>query len=627
VTTRTVSGSPTRSAPAAPRRRTAGPTQPRSTGHLHPVKRTRAPAGPRPRAGARPPARRLVALLVALVLGLVAILARLVQLQVRDASEYRELATSQRVRQIPLPPTRGSIFDRDGREMALSMPAKAVFADPELVTDPQRAATVVAKALDVKAVTVRRLIRGPGRFVYLARGVDLDSAATLKAALEKEQISGIGFLDESVRRYPAGNLAPHVVGFVGIDGQGLAGLERQHDEVLAGRSGHATVEANPQGILIPQGRNVDVPPIPGQDLVLTIDSEIQYRAQRALVDAVKENDAKGGTVIVLEPHTGEILAMATYPWFDPNRFGEADQEDVRNRAVTDVYEPGSVNKVVTAAAALEEGLLHQRDRVVVPSYVRLYSKVFRDVHDYPGDEMTLGDILAYSSNVGAITVARRLGEERLAEYLHRFGLGEETGLGFPGESAGILPPLDRWSGVHIGTVPIGQGVAVTPLQMAAVYATVANGGVWVQPKLVRATVGRDGGRTPTPPSPTRRVVSPETASWLTRMLGLAVEAGTGSLAEIPNFWVAGKTGTARKPKEDGTGYHSDRFVASFIGFVPASNPAVVVAAVIDEPKFVYGGIVSAPLFREVARFALAKLRVAPAPKVPLPPHAVPIPRG
>jgi cell division protein FtsI (penicillin-binding protein 3) len=578
---------------------------------------TRSRSGVRKRNPARTPPGRLVALLLVLALGFSGILVRLVQLQVRDAPSYRALARDQRVRTITLPATRGSVFDRNGEELALSLPAKAVYADPSLVSNPADEAREVADSLGLDFADVFAALHQPGRFVYLARGVDPQAAARLEA----RNLRGVGFLSESRRYYPARDLAPQVLGLVGLDGAGLAGLELQYQKSLAGRSGHEVVEANPRGLLIPQGANVAVPPVPGDDLILTIDREIQYLAQSALVEAVRGNHAKGGTVIVMDPASGEVLAMADYPGFDPNRFAQGDLKAVRNRAVTDAYEPGSVNKVITAAAAIQESVLTLKQRLRVPGSYRLYTKVFHDAHSHPAQAMTLADIIAYSSNVGTIKVAAMLGKHRFYSYLQRFGLTRRTGIGFPGESSGILPPPDQWSGTSMGTIPLGQGIAVTPLQMATVYATIANRGVWVQPRLVRGVVGSDGRVSSVGQPRSRLVISPQTADVVSRMLAYAVRVGTGKEAQIPGFWVAGKTGTARKVNKDGTGY-SNKYVASFIGFAPAAIPAVVVAAVLDEPSTVYGGIAAAPLFRKVAHFALARLRITPAPRLPIPPHAV-----
>jgi cell division protein FtsI (penicillin-binding protein 3) len=573
----------------------------------------------------KPPAHRLVTVFLVLALGLSGILARLIVLQVKDASAYETMALDQRIKSIALPATRGTILDRGGQELAMSLPAKAVFADPGLVENAKAKARTVASVLgldreEVRAKLARRATDSgkPVRFVYLARGVDARTAEKLEA----KKLSGIGFLDESRRHYPAGPLAPQVLGFVGVDGSGLAGLELQYQRLLAGRAGHQVVEAGQDGTFIPQGTSQAVAPVRGSDLLLTIDKDIQYRAQVTLARAVKDNRAKGGTLIAMDPRTGDILAMATSPGFDPNRFGGADPDSLRNRAVTDMYEPGSANKVITAAAALEEGLITPIDRLEVADHLQLSNKVFHDSHEHETEPMTLGDILAYSSNVGTIKVADRLGPDLLSTYLHRFGFGRTTGLGFPGEAAGLLAPANQWWGTSMGTIPIGQGIAVTPLQMAAVYATVANGGVWTEPRVVRGTVDPTGRIHPAPAPQTRQVISAQTASALVRMLAYGVEVGTGTEAQIPGYWVAGKTGTARKPLTDARGY-SDRYVASFIGFAPASRPVVLVAAVLDEPETVYGGVAAAPVFQDVVRFALAKLRVAPAPRPPLPPHAVP----
>jgi cell division protein FtsI (penicillin-binding protein 3) len=452
--------------------------------------------------------------------------------------------------------------------------------------------------------------------VYLARRVE----PAVAEKIEGLRLPGIGLLEESRRWYPAGDLASHVVGFVGLDGVGLAGLELQYEKVLAGRTGELVVEQDPAGHLIPQSESRHVRPIPGGDLVLTIDRDLQYRAQRALARAVKKNGARGGTVIVMDPATGEILAMTTYPGFDANLASDAPDESLRNRAITDVYEPGSVNKVITASVALEKGIVGTREVFRVPDHRRVGPKVFHDAHPHPPMRMTLADIVALSSNVGSIQVAQRVGKQRLDTYLKRFGFGRRTGVGFPGEGEGILPPTAEWWETGIGTIPIGQGIAVTPLQIASVYATIANGGLRVRPRLVRGVIDARGEFQPGPPPEHRRVVSASTARTITSMLSYAVEAGTGAEAQIPGYWVAGKTGTARKPLEKARGY-SDQYVASFIGFTPAAAPRLVVAAILDEPETVYGSIAAAPLFQEVARFALTQQHIPSSRPLPPPPSA------
>jgi cell division protein FtsI (penicillin-binding protein 3) len=565
----------------------------------------------------RPPSGRLVALFAVLTLAFGGVASRLVLLRVREGRAYASLATEQRVRRITLPAERGTLYDRSMHELALSLPAKAIYADPAQVVQPSETASRLGPILGVGVAALRRALTEPSRFEYLARRVDLDVALRI----EDLQLSGIGTLDEPKRQYPGGTLAAQVLGFVGLDGTGLAGLELQYEDVLAGRPGEMVVEQDPDGLAIPQGLRRTVPPRRGRDLVLTLDKDLQYHAERALSGAIRDNGAIGGTVIVLDPATGDVLAMASEPGFDANDFSTARPFRTKNRGVTDVYEPGSVNKVITAAAALEEGVIAPTDRMWVPGKIPVADRVFHEAHPHPTMAMTLTDVIAQSSNVGTIMTADLLGSERLDAYLRDFGFGAETGVGFPGESDGILMAEEDWWGTSMATIPIGQGIAVTPLQMASVYATIANGGVRVPPRLVRGTVGADGDVTESAPPEGRRVVSPRTARLVTGMLAHAVDAGTGREAQIPGYWVAGKTGTARKPLKGARGY-SDQYVASFIGFAPARDPAVVVAAVIDEPDTVYGGVASAPLFREVAHFALAHLRVATSERPRVPPTVV-----
>lgn len=565
----------------------------------------------------RPPLGRLVAVFVTLSLGLGGILARLAFLQVKDARAYEVAALRQRVHTIALPASRGSLLDRHGEELALSLPAKDIYADPRYVKDVDGTARDVSGALHIPLRAVLRALREKSSFVYLARQVDADVAANL----EEEQLPGIGFLDDAKRYYPSGPLAPQTLGFVGIDGTGLAGLELEYQRQLAGRPGKRTVEVDPSGHIIPQGVNRDVPPVPGQDVVSTLDREIQYRVQQALAAAVKQNHAKGGTVIVMDPHTGDILALASYPWFDPAHFATTPPARLRNPAIVDVYEPGSVNKVITASAAIQDRVIPLDRTLTVPDHWPVGDHVFHDAHTHPAEAMTLADIIAESSNVGTIRVAGMLGPTRIAQFLARFGLGQYTGIDFPGESAGIVPLLADWTSTSMGTIPVGQGLAVTPLQMVAAYAAVANDGVWVQPRLVRGFTDGDGTFHRAPGSPTRRVVSARTARLVRQILAFAVDAGTGVNAQIPGYWVAGKTGTALVPKTNGPGY-SNRYIASFIGMVPAADPRLVVAAIIDRPVTVYGAVAAAPLFQEVAHYALARLRISPAPRLPLPPHVL-----
>jgi cell division protein FtsI (penicillin-binding protein 3) len=562
----------------------------------------------------RPPAGRLLTLLAAMVLGLVAVVGRLAVLQVRDHRALAAEGLRQRVHLLELPAERGRIVDRSGAPLAITLDARDVYADPRYVTDPAREAATIARILDLRRRPVERLLRGETSFVYVARQVDEEVADRLAA----KALPGIGFLEVPKRSYPAGPLAPQVLGFVGVDATGLAGLEYEYEEVLAGRPGTRSVELSADGLPIPAGIEVVEPAAPGRTLVTTLDRELQYLAQEAIRRAVRDNRAEAGTIVVMDPRTGDVYAMASAPWFDPNAFQRADRSAIRNRAVTDTLEPGSVNKVVTAAAALESGAVGVREVFEVPWRMRVGGYTVHDSHPHALEEMTLADIVARSSNIGSALVAERVGSGRLASVLSRFGYGRPTGVGFPGEVGGRLPERRSWTEVTRTTVSYGQGISMTPLQMAAVYATVANGGVWVRPRLVRGTVAPGGRFVAAPPTERRRVVSEETASMLTRMLASVVETGTGGAAQIPGYQVAGKTGTARKLVD---GRYVQRYMASFVGFLPASRPRVVIAVTLDEPETVYGGVAAAPAFSEVARHVIQRFAIPAAPPVPLPPRA------
>ena len=556
----------------------------------------------------RPPMRRLIGLLAVLVLAMGAIVLRLSVLQVSQAREYRSYALDQRLHTVTLPASRGRVLDRSDEAMAISLPARDVYVDPRYVTEPWDEAQTISRILGLKVRDLVPQLTADTTFVYVARQVDLETAGRL----ERLHLAGIGFLPSSRRAYPAGALAPQVLGFVGVDGIGLAGLELEYQSVLAGKPGERTQELDPSGQPIVGGIDAERLPAPGSDLVVTIDRDFQFQVQAALEEAVKANQAQGGTVIVMDPRTGDVYAMATYPWFDPKEFATAKPATWRNRAVTDVFEPGSVNKVITAAATVQERSLPLDELLSVPWKMRVGDFVIHDAHPHGLEQMTLGDVVAQSSNIGAVEVAERLGAPRLATYLSKFGLGQVTGIGFPGESAGMMLPLYLWSDTSLATMAYGQGIAVTPLQMISVYATIANGGAWVRPRLVRGTVDPQGAFHPAAPSPTRRVVSDATAQMVTRMLAYAVKAGTGTAAQIPGFRVAGKTGTARIPKPTG-GYYADRYFASFIGYLPAADPEISILISLDDPVggAYYGGSVAGPVFRAVAEKVTQYLGIPP----------------
>ena len=568
----------------------------------------------------RPPAGRLLALLIGMALALGGIVVRLAVLQVRESGTYEALGVEQRVRTEQLSAHRAEILDRNGSPLAITLDARDVYANPTLVTDPVGEAGTLAPILGVPRADVMAALRTTGTtFAYVDRGVPVDVATHVSDLA----LPGIGVLPSERRMYPSGSIAAQVVGVTNVDGTGITGLERQYDGPLAGTPGERTVELSAMGQEIAGGVQIDQEPQPGPDLELTIDRQMQFQTQVYLRQAVAANHAKGGTVIVMDPRTGEIYAMATYPSFDPNAFSTADPSHLVNRAVTDTFEPGSVNKTITAAAALSSGVVRPTDTFQVAGTRSIEGYTIHDAESHGTETMTLGDIIAHSSNVGVSLVADRVGNQRLEQTFHAFGYGAPTGVGFPGEAAGSMQPSDQWSAITRATVSFGAGVAVSPLQMAAVYAAIANGGTYVQPSLVRATVGTDGVATPVPAAPHHRVVSAATSKQLTEMLAYAVQDGTGYAAQIAGYQVAGKTGTAKKV--DSAGKYIDRYVASFIGFLPASQPKVVIAAILDEPDTVYGGVAAAPLFQHVARYAIQRLGIEPSAPVALPPHRLAAP--
>lgn len=566
--------------------------------------------------------RRIMGGLLVLCLAFGGVVVRLVDVQVQDAARWAERGAAQRARTIELPPRRGRLYDREGDILATSVDAATVYADPRAYRpatgqdgrvippagDAADVAARLAPLLGREPADLQELLERDAHFVYLGRQLDWELGQRIVAL----DLPGIGILTEPDRVYPGGDLAGQVVGFTDIDGVGLHGLEFQHDTVLRGRPGQLAVEQAPGGLSIASGVRQLVPPAAGTDLVLTIDRDIQHVAERAAADAVAQFSARGASVVVLEVGTGEILAMASAPTFDPDDRRTTDPAAFRNRAVTDVFEPGSVQKAITAAAALEEGVVTPQTTMLVPDHLQVGSKRFTDSHEHPTEEMTFARVIEESSNIGTIMVAQELGEQRLASYLQRFGFGQRLGVDFPGESPGIVPPVESWWNTSLPTISIGQGVAVTLLQAASFYATIGNDGVAVQPRILRGTVGEDGRLTPTDRGEAHPVVSPETAQALRRILADVVsgERGTGKAAAVPGYDVAGKTGTARKPRTDGRGY-SDQYVASFVGLAPIENPRLVVAVMVDEPYPIYGGVVAAPVFREVMQFALLHRKVTP----------------
>jgi cell division protein FtsI (penicillin-binding protein 3) len=542
-----------------------------------------------------------------LILVVVAFGLRLVQLQAIDAPAYAAAANAQRARTIVLPAERGSITDASGHPLAMTVDGRAVYADPKNVVDASAEALALAPVLNLDAASLTEKLQRKGRFVYLARALTPEIGDRVSAL----KLPGIGTVQEPRRIYPNTAIASNVIGFVGVDGHGLGGLEYLSDKTLAGRDGKQTEQIGRDGRIIPSAQRAVQAAVPGRDLVLTLDRDIQWEAQRAIAQQVKKTGADSGTVIVMNPRTGEVLALAVAPSFDSSQPGAAPAEDRGNRAVSDVYEPGSTNKVITFAAGLQTKSITPTTRVTVPSTLRLVSHTFHDAERHGIEKLTAAGVLAKSSNIGTILVSQRVGAQRLYDALRAFGLGEKTGLGLPGESAGILPPVGLWNGTQRYTIPFGQGVSITALQMASVYATVANDGVRVPPRIVHGTRDGSGDLQAAPPPVAHRVLSVAVAHQLRAMLEAATtNEGTAPAARIPGYRVAGKTGTSQRVDPACGCYRG--YTASFVGFAPADNPQLLVQVVLQAPRHGhFGGQIAAPVFHDVMSFALQAKHVAP----------------
>ena len=550
--------------------------------------------------------------------------ARLVYLQVVSHDELTARADGQQRRSIEAHPKRGEILDRDGRVLAYSVDGDAVYAVPNQIDDAVGTAASLCVALecssDMRAALEER-IRRSSYFEYVLRHAPPDMAHRVAEL----NLPGVGFLPENRRYYPNGTLASHVVGYVGIDNQGLSGIESTYDAEITGRPGKILVQTDARGRAFSRLERF---PTAGATLELTIDTYLQHIVERELAGAVREHRADAGTVVVLHPRTGEVLAMANWPTFNPNAFAESTASARRNRAIQDVYEPGSTFKLVTASAALEEGVA-ARDELfdVSAGSIRVGNSRVPDMAVYR-DPLSFEDVIVKSSNVGAIMVGLRLGPERLSRYIRRFGFGQALARDLPGQGSGIVhPPSALESERELASVSMGYAVSVTPLQMAVAVSAVANGGELVEPRLVRAVI-RNGIRAETPLRTIRRAISRETAAELTRIMELVVEKGTATAAQVPGYRVAGKTGTTEK-LVDGR-YSNTDHNASFVGFVPSRRPELTILVMIDTPRGqrYTGGGVAAPVFRRIAAAALRHLAVPSTidPPPPLLEVASPPPR-
>lgn len=555
--------------------------------------------------------RRLLQLFAFLAAWGVIVVVRLVQVQLVRHDHYVARAKSQQERTLALNPVRGSILDARGRVLAESVAAESIYADPQAITNPRAVARSLAsvKGIGISAREIESKLRGDGSFAWIARQLPLE----ITAEVRRLGLPGIYFMEAHRRAYPRGPLAASVIGYIGVDGDGLAGIEHSFDAHVSGTPGKVTLLKDARKGVYLVGADGANKPRDGNHVVLTIDSVIQFVAERALQKAVDQYRAAGGSVIVMEPSTGDILAMASYPTFDPNRFRASPAAAWRNRNVQNVYEPGSTFKVITAAAGLDE-------RLVTPSQfldcgngsITIANITIREHDGHRYELLSFEDVMAKSSNVGTARVGLALGPARFHDWIRRFGFGARTGISLPGEESGLLRPSHKWTAVSPASISIGQEIGVTPLQMVRAVNAIATGGMLVEPRIVRRVIDDTGATVHEPAArPARRVMSEKSAALLNEMLKSVVTRGTGSAAALAEHAVAGKTGTAQIAGRGG--YLQNRYVGSFAGYVPADRPRLTILVVIDQPwPEHYGGVVAAPAFREIAEASLRYLGVAPS---------------
>ncbi len=553
-----------------------------------------------------PRRRRNLFALFLIVWGLV-VVGRLAQLQLAQGARYRAKAQKQQERKIELSPRRGSILDREGRELAVSVEVASVFAAPVEITNPVSVARALAPLVGMPEKALLDRLRLDRDFVWILRKIDVALADRVRAL----KLPGIRVVRETRRFYPKGSLAASVLGYVGTDDTGLGGVEYSYEKAIRGKPGQIVAFLDARRFRYGEAEAAARSEQEGATLTLSLDSGIQFAAERELAATMAELHAKSGSVVLMDPWTGEILAMASAPAFDPNQYGRYPAETRRNHAISDAYEPGSTFKIVTGSVALDDGVIGPDDVIDTGhGVVRIGSVTINEDKNHDYGALTLAGVLEHSSNVGIIRVGLRLGPDRLYEGASRFGIGKPTGVDLPGETTGIFRPLSRWSFLSNASISMGQEVSLSALQLARVASVIANGGNLVQPRLV-TRITRPDGRTEETKSPAPvRVISEETARSMRDMLVGVVERGTGTEAAIAGFAVGGKTGTAQKAGPGG--YQPGRHVPNFVGFAPADHPRVVGVVVVEEPQGkYYAAAVAAPLFSRVVSQALGILRVAP----------------
>lgn len=533
---------------------------------------------------------------------------RLFAIQVIGFTQFDIKAQGQHQLTIKLEPTRGDIYDRNGAMLAASVPMPSLYADPKEISDPQEAARLISPIISINTKTLSEKFLEDKRFVWIKRKMTLDE----KEKIVLLKIKGLYFQEEPTRFYPNNELAAHILGFVNIDNLGLEGIELEYNDYLQGKPGLRVTEVDAKKQEVLSLRNKDVPPVNGYSLVLSIDEVIQFIVEKELDNAMDSYHPIAATALVMDCATGEVLALANRPAYNPNKFKLVEPSEKRNRAVTDCFEPGSVMKMLTAAGALQEGLFNLNSTIFCENGAYAVSGGVLHDHNAYGT-LTFKQVIEKSSNVGIAKVGQKLGPERLYKYLSDFGIGKQTGILIPGEASGVLHPIKNWSGMSITRIPMGHEVSCTAIQLATAACAVANGGKLMKPIIIKRIVdNEDRVVKEYKPEVVRQVISEDTANKLKVALqGVVSKEGTASRAALTGYTAGGKTGTAQKINPDGTYSHSD-FVASFVGFTPVKDSKVVIAVVLDAPKpAYYGGVTAAPMFKSIAEKTLSYLNEEP----------------
>lgn len=553
-------------------------------------------------------------ILIAIIATLSSILiCRVFYLQVIKYDFFKDKGDTQLKGVIGLHPNRGNIYDINLTPLAITQKSYSIFAVKNEMTDMKKTAEKTAAALNENPSELYGLwTRTRANFLWIKRQVSPELAKKLK----EMRLLGIGTYQTEKRVYPQDSLASQVMGYVGIDNQGLSGLEYKFDTKLKGSSGKIIVERDPRGFQLMTGQRKTIPNYDGLHIVTTLEAPIQYKVEQALKKGVEASQADSGQVIVMNPNTGDILAMASYPNFNPNIWNEFEKAHRKNKTIGDSYEPGSMFKIITVAGAIEEKLVHANTIFHVPEHLKFYTTVINEAHERPageGSSKTVKEIIRDSLNVGTTLIALKLTDKKLYHYTQEFGFGQYTDIDLPGESKGLLRDIKYWSKVDVAMISFGQGIAVTALQMASAIGTIANGGTLMRPRIVSYLTNAELTTKHTIPiEEKRRVISKETAKEVSEIMESVVSDGTGKLAQIPGYRIAGKTGTAQKPRIDGRGYEAGAYIGSFVGFFPASKPEILILVSVDRPRTsIWGSTNACPIFKEIAEFIITYKQIPP----------------